>query len=757
MGMFSSKKKTKVSTAVTRVVEDNQLPDLTRTALIRSILQNRRYTQVHLEEVLNSKTMKFERAYRYAKNGGYYYGTPNHTIRNATDGQDVTRNLIEAELGTAIQFDYFYFAPPNNLHYGWQRLTEDYDYDEFSNEVRALSTPGNKVYVDRLVGQVNTYVEPSDDPEEPDPVFQMPDEGTLETWERHPQDRYAPHRTHPKQSPWLFDESHEDGVRVHLIDQSGNRSELFFSMLEFDEDMEYFQAKYRYTQGSDQKFGYFTYRYGSGTYPVLDTIHEGEAVGQGTFMPIVFFRHNREDRTASHLRETAAYKTSERLTKMFGIDYQEMADAINENDDVDKVEQAVMMFAVPASSEDPVDQQYLYSFFDWLYLQNPSSAYGAKSRLTNAQPGKAITIADKDFNCTLSYSGITRKRVVGNITDFRKYSGGVKKVTRYLTVTEKEYNNQTGEYDVVERQIPYTVKVHKYYFQDKPGSYLEVSVDNLRLRYSIYKNKGVEAELGDEKLLIPLDYNICRSFGHHEREILYHRALHLVFNSRVTVKVKWYQRGAFKFVVSVAAAAIVFFSGGTGGPIAAALISIGVATAVAIFIEILVLQFIFEQVFKIVMDELGVEVAAVLAAVMIAMGIADFSVTSSGTPLITATSMISTGINLVSAATNQYFAERIAKYEQKTQEFALLAEEKLKELEEIEEALNPGTVIDPLEFVGRIPDVRLGESPDSLYSRTVHAGNIGTLCFDYIESFVALNTRLPDFSDLVGSTLYGFK
>lgn len=755
MGIFSSKKKTKVSTAVTRVVEDNQLPDLTRTALIRSILQNRRYTQVHLEEVLNSKTMKFERAYRYARNGDYHYGTPNHNIRNASDGMDVVRNLIETEIGKPIRFEYSYFASPNNLHHGWQKLTETYNYDEFTNEVRALSQPGNKVYVERMVGQINTYVEPSDDPEEPDPEFQLPDEGLLVSWERHPQDRYAPHRIGPKQSPWLLDESVEDGVMVYLVDQAGTRNELFFPMTGFDEDSDYFQTKYTYSDGNQRRIGYFTYEYGSGIYPALDTIHEGEAVGQGSFMPFVFFRHNREDRTANHLRDTPAYKTSVKLTKMFGIDYQEMADAINENQDVDKVEQAVMMFAVPAGSKDTVDQQYLFNFFDWLYLQSPSSAYTAKSEITNSQPGKSITISDRDFKCTLSYSGITRKRVNGTVTGFREYTGEVQSVTRYLTVIKRVYNVQTGGHDEVEESVPYVVHIHTYRYQDRPGSYLEVSVENLRLRYNIYNNKGVEAETGDDKLLIPLDYNICRSFGHHEREILYHRALHLVFNSRVTVKVKWYQRGAFKFVIAVIAAAIVFFTGGTGGPIAASLVGIGVATAVAIFIEILVLQFLFEQAFKIVMDEFGVEVAAVLAAVMIALGVVDFGTASE--PLISATALISTGINLASAATSKFFANRVAEYQSKSQEFALMAEEKMKELEEIEEALNPGTLIDPMEFIGRVPDIRLGESPDDLYARTVHVGNIGTLCFDYIESFVALNTRLPDFSDLVGGTLYGFK
>jgi hypothetical protein len=99
--------------------------------------------------------------------------------------------------------------------------------------------------------------------------------------------------------------------------------------------------------------------------------------------------------------------------------------------------------------------------------------------------------------------------------------------------------------------------------------------------------------------------------------------------------------------------------------------------------------------------------------------------------------------------------EQILEYKSEAQEFALLAESKMEELEEIDNLLNSYDLLDPRSFTGMVPTINPGESPDDLYNRTVHSGNIGTVAFDYIESYVDINVQLPTFNDLVGDTFYG--
>jgi len=752
MGFFSSKKKVLVSTAVVRVVEDNGIPDLRRRSAIKSVLNDDRFARVILEETMNSKVQGIERAYRYAKSGAYYYGTPNHNVSNAAKGQDVVKNIIESDLGKAIEFEYFYFAPINNLHAGWQKLTEEYQYDNFSNEVMGLTAlRGQRVFVNNLIGHIDTTVMASDDPDI-ETSFPTPDAGTLVTWERHPHDRYSPHPNPTKESIWLLSETAIDGVMAELVGLDGTAEELFFSLEDFDEDREYFQAKYRYLENGTIKYGYFTYGYNSGQYPVLDSIHEGQAVGQGTFFPITFFRHNDQNRTATALHNTAAYKTSVKMLKMYGMDYQSLGDSINENPGVDDIEQAVMMFAVPAGSNNEVDKRYLFDFFEWAYYQNPSkqSQY-ANSTFNSYMPGKSISIYDRDFNCTLSFAGLNRKVLTGVMGKRNSYHSRTGTINSTTTVSERAYTEEFG-WVTVSRVIPISIVVQHYTYQISDNRYVEVTVNNLRLRYNIYGDKGIEANLGSDKLLIPLDYNITKRYSAHDKEILYFRSMHLVFNTRKTVKVKWYQRGAFKFVLIIIAAAITVFSGGTAGPIAASLLSIGVSLTVAIIIEVIVISLIFEQVVKFAIKEFGFEGGAILAAIALYYGVAMGGVPSLG---MTPTQLILVSTNLVSAAQSAYYQEKIAKYSDKLQAFELMAEEKMEELKEIEEAIGSNGFIDPFEIIGRVPKINPGESPDDLYNRTVHSGNIGTAAYDYIENYVGISLQLPTFNDLVGDTFYG--
>ncbi|MFC3679609.1 hypothetical protein [Bacterioplanoides pacificum] len=44
----------------------------------------------------------------------------------------------------------------------------------------------------------------------------------------------------------------------------------------------------------------------------------------------------------------------------------------------------------------------------------------------------------------------------------------------------------------------------------------------------------------------------------------------------------------------------------------------------------------------------------------------------------------------------------------------------------------------------------LNESPGSFYQRTIHTGNIGTLAFDYLHSYVDESLKLPGVSTLEG-------
>jgi len=749
MGLFSSKKKTYVSTQISRVVADNQIPDMRQKNLIDSVFKNQRLTHTIVNNGLSSHALKVERGYRYAARGDYVYGPSNYSILDAADGKQTVENIIEAELGQTIQFDYFYFTPLNNLHAGWEKLTAEYGYDEFTNEVTVLSAQrGKKTWVKNMVAHVNTIAMQSDVPGEPEILA---DDGTLNVWDRHPQDRYIPNRgTAPKTSVWKFGELLTDGVEITLVDSAGVEDTLFFDFSQYDDDLECFHAKYRYTENGKKKTGYFTYRYKSGAYPVLDAVHDGNQVTNGTFLPVVLFRHNDVNRTNPSLHETEEYKSTDQLMHLMGLDYQKLGDTIHENPDVDKLDQAALMFAVPAGSDDDVEKEYLFKFFNWLYLQSPDNQqYQTVEGVSHYRPGQAIRIKDADFDCTLSFAKIRRRRQAGTLGKLKSYHQEMIQETRTRTVIRDVSN--TSDIDHQEVEETYTVDLMRYRFQVSATSYDEILVEGLQLRYNIYDDKDVTVNAGSDRLLIPVDYTIARTMRFDRKERLYYRSMHFVMNARVTETVKWYERGIFQIVLFVVAVVITILSQGTQ----AWTLAVAAGTEVVVLLilqavlKVLVSQFVISKAFEVVIKELGYEIGVILAVVaFVVAGYGDYINAD------WAAYAIQAGNNLMAASMVDIQRE-VAGYKAESQEFQLQAEEKMKELEELDNLLNQYELLDPRSFIGKVPVINPGESPDALYDRTVHVGNPGILQYDYIESYVAINTQLPTFNDLVGDSFYG--
>ena len=45
-------------------------------------------------------------------------------------------------------------------------------------------------------------------------------------------------------------------------------------------------------------------------------------------------------------------------------------------------------------------------------------------------------------------------------------------------------------------------------------------------------------------------------------------------------------------------------------------------------------------------------------------------------------------------------------------------------------------------------EIKLGEQPEDYYEKSIHNVNVGTYVYDYIESYVDINTLLPDLNQL---------
>ena len=97
----------------------------------------------------------------------------------------------------------------------------------------------------------------------------------------------------------------------------------------------------------------------------------------------------------------------------------------------------------------------------------------------------------------------------------------------------------------------------------------------------------------DSTTLLPFNINTFNKVfkGFIEKERFINRCMYVEFLTYVVVKVKWYQRGAFKIVTIALGAAIVYFTGGAGSYWAALLVSAVTSVAIDLAIKISVKAF----------------------------------------------------------------------------------------------------------------------------------------------------------------------
>lgn len=768
MGLFSSKKKTKVYTSVQRVIEDNQLPETAKTAVLKYILKDGdRVSNYLLNGFVESIALRAERMYRFAERGRYYYGLPKAEVISATQGRGIVKQVIEEQVGQSITLDYYEFAPLNSIHVGWDALMRQYGYNPASNEITVLSAQyGFPVYLDDMVA---VYSQAS---------FDEADPGVFAIWGDAPNSGYTPLRqgflsNMVKPTPYRVDPTAAaDSVMVTFVYQPEHPApepstdpffieeplpplEPVFGTFSIpvvdahpDQDGEYHHVRYRTTGGA---VGYWTYMNGAGDLAQVDAIYRTDFEEMGTYFPWIYYRHDKQDRTHPMYRQTEEYRSSKKLAKIIGVDYQMVGEAINSNPDIGDIEQAMVIMAVAANSEDPVDLRYLYEYFSVMYyatsgnmkefLNRPEAFDGFTVRAS-----QAINIKDREFQMNLSYQGISRKRRAGTVAKIGQCTGGLENVS----FTE-EYQDHEGQRNKRTITIPY----HYYRKQVTKGFYDEIRVYGLKTTYVIWRGKSTSASGESDNLLVPLDRSVTSLFPLPDRERLFSRSLHNIFNTRVTTKTKWYQSGWFKSVMVIVAIVVSIFYPPGGAAMWGAIAAMGSMYLVIAVMTVIVIQFAISQVITMFAEAVGAEWAMVVAvALMIYGGYQAFSnaggLSMEAVKQATANAFVKIGTNLTKAALSVHQQGQLQDFNSELQEFELFKETKIAELEEIRKLLDMKSLIDPFEFIGEVPMIVWGEAPQDFYSRTVHSGNIGVASLDVISGYVQTCLQLPRVNESLG-------
>ncbi|MCA9911726.1 MAG: hypothetical protein KC496_00190 [Anaerolineae bacterium] len=742
MGLFSSEKKTYVGTSVSRVLTDDNIPNSVQLGMINSIFTNESPADHILEELVTGIGMRAERAYSYGGNG-YIYGLPGGERVSSGHYAEEVEAVLEAIEGTQVLVDYSFLGAPNSLHTMWGAIIADLGYDLATNQLGVLTTQqGKPVYLETMNVVCSTA------------YFESLEPASLRVWGPPPNTGYTPIRSLSLSNNSAGYVSHiiNNSVITPYIQVTSLTKELAWdpdrfpsqysvfplvthtlSMPEMDEDADYFQV--RYVVGGVVK--YWTYRLGEGTYPSLDSLSSTEPGLVGEYFPFLYLRYGKTAMNAD--TDSVEYKSSKKLANRLGLDYDQIVDAAHENPDIDDVEQAMLVFAVPPNPSSQEELRYLFDYYtEQSRLHNNSNMTimerAISSKLAGGYPSlNATVIQDARFKMTLANDGIYRRLRPGRIGAKGVYTGEYKKTLFQHPVTDSE----TGHVSYISGYV--SAYIYRYQIDD--SIYEEIEVVAPKMTYHIY---GRYTSIGDETdpiLLIPVDHTIARTYSLPVREVLYSKAMHYIFNSRVVVKVKWYQQGWFSAVLLVVAVILAIPSMGTSMAVMATAYGVGVAALLATILVLVAKIVISKIVIKLFVKLVGEQAAFLVAIAMILAAIVGV-VDAGGLPGAPwAETLLQTSANLisgVSSVTEDNFNNLL----EDQSEFSKYVEEQLKTLESAKQLLNGNNLLSPF--------VIMGESPNDFYNRTVHSGNIGTIGISAIGSFVDVALTLPDFSQSVG-------
>lgn len=748
MGLFKSRYKTHVGTVVARVIDDEKLPESAKAGLISALFGDGEIVENILEQAVNSIGVRAESMYKYAKQS-YTHGLPSSTILSSNKGEAVVLGVIQAQVGAGAEQRYHHFGPLNRLHYGWYILCKDKGYDSSTNELTVLSEALQyKCYLKDMVVVVG------------EATLAELDNGSLDHWGIPPTAGGTPVRISTKDvqtshTPFVVDNTVSgDHLRVTYVwevpTQVTENSRTFTKQvlneyaftIPVDDyvnpatglmSADYFQVQYS-LNGQD---GYWLYRLGSNANSQIEAVFNTSKKTTGEFLPISYFQYN-------HVKETSTstgYATSKKMFNKLGIDYDAMLKAVHDNPNIGTIEQAMMMFAVPANTTKTLEQRYLFDFFSKFHDDSgaigmtPSRSMAALEVLTmldEAKPNISMVIQDSRFKMSLSCLGMSKQLLPGNIGVEGTYTSGlvIEKVIRSGTTG---YATTEGpSVDMINWEVP--VSRHYYRKQISGNIYQEIQIFGMKMTYHIYGQYNTIGDDGDDILLIPLDYALTKDYSITDKEKLYSRSLHYVFNTKVLQEIKWYQTGVFKFFMVVVMVAIAIYTYGAFIKEQIAIMSGMTVQAIAIMLAKGILGMVVMNIgIKLFVKAVGFKVAIIvaIAAALVGLGLGFESGSITGAPW--AQELIQLSNGLISGAQAD-IGNMMNGLQKEALSFGAYAKEQTERLEAAQELLDQKTWLVPYTF--------LGESPQAFYTRSF-IGNPGALAFDAMHSYYDVSLRLP--------------
>ncbi len=442
------------------------------------------------------------------------------------------------------------------------------------------------------------------------------------------------------------------------------------------------------------------------------------------YYPVIVIR---KDKVNTVDTNTDYNKNATRILNSMGVDLEFLTEQLmtNEEGQSDVVDDAFITFGLNIQDKYEGSIRYLYEYFYRIYLDIPDSKDLFETWQENRfsiKPEYSIKYVNDDFNSYIEWNYISLEVKQGSIEE---------KYTRQTIINGSMSDLYDAGLFILRKRID-------------DNSYYELTIHGLYHASEIIKGKIVIRTLkdslqvptsddtADSGFYIPLSKTIVDSLPMIAKKQVLYAAFTVPIYTVQVVKIKWYQRGAFKALLYIAAIIITIITAGADGGSA---IQIAVAIATNVITGIII-----NTLLEIAVNVLGVENSLVLALIATAVAIYNNGLSADGVPWAQELLLYTT---LSFNAIGSVIQDEFVKLQNEISNFLQDAKEIQEDIEEAESLLN-NSKYDFFSLSRGGLYFNPYETPDQFYNRSIYDQNPGVKSFDLLYNYVDRMLQLPE-------------
>lgn len=782
MGLFSSKKKTYVSSVVYNLAgEEEDRVDYLKYTTLNALMQDRNVAEAITDGYLRGKGMNFRAAYRYARDT-FTWGLPNSnsTFVQITDNAPILAAIDAQSGGLEVEVVTLEAGIANYNWWAEREMCEKYLYDPVE-ETMGAPPPGveadavvsfdvdraGTIYLEFLnsgsIAPIVVKLNPADYKLRMMYVYSLfRNVTTLIT------------KDDIVSREFITGDTNFGSTTINVVERNGEENTTT-TRIDIVTDGVTTTTSTKETVIQRSRSKYFLYRLGAGQYPAIDAL-SSTLIESGAYFPAVPLRVDNQDWTTAAHKNKPLYKTSKKLLGHLGLEIDDLSKTINSNQSVKDIDYAFVVQGVPINTKSQASQLYLFEFFDHLrtiqsYNKPDFDIWKAGSKKQSPLVN-SLEIFHRDnrkdnYDIKLSWQYVTRTNKAGTIKPGARVND-----IEVVMGAKDQYNITQG--GMIAFRVVTSVEGSSLYIrkQISETQYSEIEVCGLVYENFVYKGKSVEITAQEvfskqntsepiDGLLIPMNINAVNALNIRWRTQLAYECSHMVFNCYQVVKQKWYQSGLFKLILAIVAIVVIIWSMGTAtgavasawGAVIGVLGTIGIvgllASIIAASLYYLASMVLLNLLTKVAVNVLGETWGRVVAAIAMIV-IMNAASAAGNTTTAAAASTPLTAVNILkglSAVNQVYSAYAQGQAIEIYKDIEALKESYTGKMEEIDKLTKEmlGNNLNLIDIEGLIAQTQyfMIESPGVFFGRTLMLGSeVAATTNGMITNFAQLGLQL---------------